>query len=905
MPELFRMRVTRAVQRRELPSDQMYRVLANRRGIARLGLEAAGGILLRAGLAKPSYRLVTPIFNPLPGDEAAAAIDQQKFRHVTDLDVWLNRNRDQPSGEALRTMLVSQLEQPLRQEPAEPAEPDGAAIAAAWLEQHAVQADEYGRMLFALFEFSSPPPDTCVHLTRIASVFGMVDALAKSPDPGRFGERTVLRALRDRLVVVPPFDDSPRWPFVVTMGCADLFIVRSEWVRYVPGEVADTEPLMPFEHKKRRMVRTDQTVTTAIKDTTTVTQDLTDARVTDRSQQQDTAQKDVSDSLHADGQVDMSTSYGPMSLDTHFGLSLDHSESDSTQHATTQAHETVSRTVKSLQTTVREARITTVLSRTVETDQHEQNNQTADSLNSIYQWVNKVERYQVFRYNHRLTLEFLVPEPAAWVTWLKGQTPQDVGVDVPPDFTKLANADADEATAFRATDITEVNYVQLGAKVRASGLEAPPPRIVRVVGQWELKPYDPHSPADDPNKAVDTVRQHSPVQAYKLDTPIVVPSGYDAVRYFIRYEAWGDSAWWGNGNPHITARLGVMVGNSTHDFYSANDMGSMSNELDGANQKVAAGPFDTRYVNDPDPGIPADPANPRYSDPTVLTGSRTLPVSVLTDNMRTYILHIEVDCERTDASFADWQNSIFDLLSDAWQTWNRQYQAALRAASISQGVTIDGASPERNKQVVAGELKKLVIGLLYGDATGTDDVPFTWRDLVLKGDKNEPLPQGDLDGMAMAELAAQRARTAFFLQRAFEWEHMSFVLYSYEYADRSRWPALASAAGTDADYDNFLRSGAARVAVPARPGFEAHVRCFVKHGVLWSGGKVPGPDDPGYISVAQEIQAMQDQTDRGTPLGSWEEVLPTTELWLSGGQPLPERPEGEIGLDPPPGFPDH
>ena len=72
----------------------------------------------------------------------------------------------------------------------------------------------------------------------------------------------------------------------------------------------------------------------------------------------------------------------------------------------------------------------------------------------------------------------------------------------------------------------------------------------------------------------------------------------------------------------------------------------------------------------------------------------------------------------------------------------------------------------------------------------------------------------------------------------------------------------------------FLRAGAARVVVPARPSFAAQANLYAESGVLWGGGQPPGPGDPNDLSVADEIKARKQRPDDGVQVDPAEITIP-------------------------------
>ena len=131
--------------------------------------------------------------------------------------------------------------------------------------------------------------------------------------------------------------------------------------------------------------------------------------------------------------------------------------------------------------------------------------------------------------------------------------------------------------------------------------------------------------------------------------------------------------------------------------------------------------------------------------------------------------------------------------------------------------------------------------------------------------------------------------------------YLTFVLYPYFWAKQERWDKLEGVTDPDSDMARFLRSGSARAVVSARPGFEDAVDHFLLSGVPWGGDHAPTPDDPLYLSVAQEIRNLTGAPDEAEPGESWEVRLPTTLVWLDPDPALPkhntrarlDRPEEE------------
>ena len=101
----------------------------------------------------------------------------------------------------------------------------------------------------------------------------------------------------------------------------------------------------------------------------------------------------------------------------------------------------------------------------------------------------------------------------------------------------------------------------------------------------------------------------------------------------------------------------------------------------------------------------------------------------------------------------------------------------------------------------------------------------------------------------------------------------------------------------DDELAELVRSGAGRVVVPVRPGFEGAVRVFLDSGEIWSGGSIPLLEDDDFFGIADEIHARTagEGEDDGTPAGDpWTIRVPTSLVILrdaNAGLPEWERDE--------------
>src|SRR5207244_2224733 len=117
---------------------------------------------------------------------------------------------------------------------------------------------------------------------------------------------------------------------------------------------------------------------------------------------------------------------------------------------------------KRVEERVKTVRTTRNLERTEEKDEHELNNTDTANVVGIYRWVDKVQRLQMFRFPHRLLLEFQIPEPATYLMWRRSQIdsvnpePEHL-IRRKPDFTPLLDK-AGKEQPLRPGDIAADNY---------------------------------------------------------------------------------------------------------------------------------------------------------------------------------------------------------------------------------------------------------------------------------------------------------------------------------------------------------------------------------------------------------------------------------------------------------------
>jgi hypothetical protein len=184
------------------------------------------------------------------------------------------------------------------------------------------------------------------------------------------------------------------------------------------------------------------------------------------------------------------------------------------------------------------------------------------------------------------------------------------------------------------------------------------------------------------------------------------------------------------------------------------------------------------------------------------------------------------------------------------------YDDKIRTIEFEERRAVQGRNPAANRDIERTELKRSVISMLT-------DQHFDLFDALRKNVPEHGYPELDLD-----ETAEEGPYIRFF-EQAFEWENMTYLFYPYFWSRKEDWVMHVLLDDADPLFAQFLRAGAARVVVPARPGFEAAICSYIANG--WP---IPDETDPSfpaeidgqtlpYLSLVDEVKAQQGYD--GTP----------------------------------------
>lgn len=675
-------------------------------------------------------------------------------------------------------------------------------------------------------------------LLRLMCVFGLIEKVALEPAYFK-GPDNILKFLMNCVVILPDFIPVPADDLARPPALADLKVVRQALKNYEMGEVADIENVLRGESKsrvhRRKDVRDETTQVTSDHEQT----DEQDNQSTDRFEMQREVNKLISDDMHFDAGVNVSATYGPVSASANAGFEANHSQQESTRIATNFAHEVINKASKRVRDRTQTQQTIRMVREVEETNTHDLDNKgKPDHMIGIYRYVDKVYEAKLFNYGRRLLLEFVVPEPGAFMKYAISKAGQSTGAIKNPDEPIVEDhqrpirgipSRISGPRPLQPDDITASNYLSWIAKYFVQDAEAPPSTTVHVGVAFD----DPVQPSGNPSDPYQSRK------IYKINKEVAIPNGYAASHI--------------KGTMHMSNWLQdtlVTVGSSNIPLSEYRTGSGMA--------------FDTEIS--PAPGLSGSSSS-----------ELRLPIALLLENTWGYNFAAIVTCTLTADGLKKWQISTYEKIMSAYFELKRAYEEQIAAEQIRQGVGIQGSNPLRNRALERDELKKNVIEML--EQHHFDRPPINQEAIQLTLPQNYP----------EVEFTVARAEREYiqWFEQSFEWLEMTYSFYPYYWAKKADWVKEALRDDTDPTFAAFLRAGAARVVVPVRPGFENAMSLYLSTGIIWNGTQVPQVGDPLFVSIIQEIQEQLDHGDEGTLEDTWPVTIPTSLVILQETGVLP------------------
>jgi hypothetical protein len=253
-------------------------------------------------------------------------------------------------------------------------------------------------------------------------------------------------------------------------GVADLLVVRQQLTGYERADVAHIENVLKGERKAREHTRRQESVLTTFTETEVSSAEERELESTSRFEMTREASQTIKEDVQLKAGLKVSGKYGPV---VEFAVSAEGSyqrtKEEATKSASKFSQDVTERSSRKIAERVLERTTLVVTNEVTEKNTHELNNVAGTGhVSGVYQWVNKVYQAQMFNYGLRAMFDFMVPEPAAFVTAVMNSAhASGLSLTKPPAFT------------LQPSQVNESNYGYWIRVYRATDV-APPPEIYKT-----------------------------------------------------------------------------------------------------------------------------------------------------------------------------------------------------------------------------------------------------------------------------------------------------------------------------------------------------------------------------------------------------------------------------------------
>lgn len=745
---------------------------------------------------------------------------------------------------------------------------------------------DIGDVLVALAGLQLQRFDVLADVTRLYSVLALVMDLLETAGNSQV---KIVRALLARAVLLPPrlqlLFPQASIAMVRTAGVSDLYLLRSEWRGYVRGEVAALKSVMAKERLKQEVSETRETERIESTDSTQSSEQETSQETRNSSE----LSKEVSTSLTAALQAGVNadvTGVFPggtyrVGANAQGSIGISHAE----RLATRTAQEAVSKAVSRVESSVRTQRSTRELVRNINGQEYELDNEGNTHVRGVYRWVDRVERFQIYKVPDRLQLEFQLPQPAEFFKARQRAATAASDKNAPPPWKVTLETSPTDATLQKID--SQESADRLATLYHASEVPALPKGQLSVTEVVTLKGDGTPTDNTDPDLL-------APLASGRVE--LVIPDGYEAVKveYFLS-AAPAKGRWVREKSNNDPAHIGFEITDMQvfHSIVAEAFIGGVTEYVTDwrAENEALEELFTTQgggWSQSPNFGNAfARSSGPRsisFVDSTDAPVRTRLAVGFRAVGASHLQATVRVHCRRTAESYAIWRQQVHDVLYNAWSRWNRDYESSRQTSTLFGMAPAGEHSPLKNRKLIVEELKRQIIAWLL------EESPFAGRGSL------KPLGAGESWRDVDVSQTIANAPIIQFFEQAFDWPSMAWLFYAYYWADKSNWTDLAALEANDPELEAFLRAGSARVLVPVRKSFEDAVKYWLVYRQPFLGRGLPLPGNPLFVALADEIRNLTDSSVEGAPVGrAWDVKTATQFVWLDESTSLPQNEHPRIG----------
>ena len=234
----------------------------------------------------------------------------------------------------------------------------------------------------------------------------------------------------------------------------------------------------------------------------------------------------INENTSIESGVTINVSYGP-SIDatSNFNFTGSNAKQESNRASANFSRETTSRATSKIQKRTLERRFFRTINEVEEINRHSfDNHDGPENITGVYRFVDKVYYAQIINYGKRLMLQFVVPEPAAFLRYAKTKQPLDAITQEkpePPGYCQNGNF-----IPLQPQHVDGDNYLYWAGKYLAEDIE-PPPGALQVISGFKV--------IENPQKK-STVTQD--VYATFALENLSIPAGYKPIMADITVNGW-------------------------------------------------------------------------------------------------------------------------------------------------------------------------------------------------------------------------------------------------------------------------------------------------------------------------------------------------------------------------------
>lgn len=504
------------------------------------------------------------------------------------------------------------------------------------------------------------------HLVNIGTSFIPSDALVVR-NPGFFDGPMVTLAPPGPCPPAPAatLSDEVTVPLWTThgaaraLGFADLMLVEQDLLRYELGEIAHVENVLVGEKRDREFrtaTTTEMSTTTESERTEENTKDLA---TTERFELQIESEKAINESTNTQAGVTVSASYGPsVDVTANFNYASNTAKQASNRASSSFARDTTTKATSKIQTRTMERRFVRTVNEVEEKNSHSFENRAngATNIRGVYRFVDKIYNAQVVSYGKRFMLEFVVPEPAAFLRHAMTRQPAEGVTQIRPDPPGYCQNGT--LVDLQPQDISAETYLFWSAKYLASDVVPPPSNTQIVSGVLvEEAPGTKSQFTDDVYGAAEL-------------KDLKIPSGYRPTKAIVTAEGW-------NVATSAPATLCIQI---------------QKEIVVVQNQQTVTITLENEVTD-------------------------RVALAVVTKNYERYAIVATVFCVITPEKYQEWQLATYASIMNAYNDLKTRFDNAMEAARMRASfATVSGTNPLANREREKIELRKACISLLTGQS---------------------------------------------------------------------------------------------------------------------------------------------------------------------------------------------